>query len=331
MIAALPQRASPGVDAQVQDERIRLLYRQAAATITGGAGAAVLLAGLMWPHVALSGALAWCIVFAIVTVLRYGLIAAHAPWQARAPVNQWEWLFTIGALFAGIAWGLGTLWLFPVLAHVAGISGIVFCLAMVVIGMKNARMVATALRLQFTNLELVSVLETLATRDSLTGLPNRLILVERLTSALKRADRGEHDVAIAFIDCDGFKNVNDTYGHAAGDEYLKHVARLLLGSVREVDTVARLGGDEFIVLLERCGDRDSVVRIVQRILAGFSQEMRIAPNVVKPRVSIGVTCYPRDGTDPEILIQQADEAMYAAKRAGGNDFRFFSPAVWLQA
>jgi len=202
---------------------------------------------------------------------------------------------------------------------------------MVVIGLNNARMVATALRLQFTNLELVNELETLATRDSLTGLPNRLILVERITSALKRADRGEHDVAIAFVDCDGFKKVNDTYGHAAGDEYLKHVARILLASVREVDTVARLGGDEFIVLLERCGDKDSVVRIVQRILTGTSQVMRIGPDAVKPRVSIGVACYRRDGTDPEILIQQADEAMYAAKRAGGNDFRFFPPPVWLQA
>jgi diguanylate cyclase (GGDEF)-like protein len=202
---------------------------------------------------------------------------------------------------------------------------------MVVVGMNNARAVSTALRLQFTNLELVRELEALATRDSLTGLPNRLILVERLTGALKRADRGEHDVAIAFVDCDGFKKINDTYGHTAGDDYLKHIARVLHAAVREVDTVARLGGDEFIVLLERCGDKESVERIVRRILASAEREIHIGSATVTPHVSVGVACYPRDGTDPEMLIQQADEAMYAAKRAGGNDVRFYNPPARMQA
>jgi diguanylate cyclase (GGDEF)-like protein len=185
--------------------------------------------------------------------------------------------------------------------------------------MNNARTMTAAVRLRFMNLQLARELETLATCDSLTGLPNRLILVERLNTALKRADRGEHDVAIAFVDCDAFKKINDTHGHQAGDEYLKAVARKLQSAVREVDTVARLGGDEFIVLLERCGDKETVGRIARRILA------------TQPRLSIGITCYPRDGTDPETLIRQADEAMYAAKRAGGNDFRFFEPPVRVEA
>lgn len=383
MTTALPGRSSPGVDAQARDERIRLLYRQAAATITGGAAAAVLLDGLIWSRVPLHNAVAWTAVFAVITALRYALVAAHAHMGDRYSAEHWERLFTFGALLAGIAWGLDTLWLFPgqeldyqfyivivgmglaagaasslsaapraylcflfptvlpaavrilmepgTLPMVAGISAIVFCLAMVAIGMNNTRMMTTALRLRFINLELAHELEALATRDSLTGLPNRLILVERLSSALKRADRGEHDVAVAFVDCDGFKKINDTYGHQAGDEYLKHVARTLQASVREVDTVARLGGDEFIVLLERCGDKETVERIVRRMLATRAQELQIGSVLLKTRFSVGVSCYPRDGTDPEALIQQADEAMYAAKRGGGNDFRFFAAPVRVQA
>lgn len=384
MIAALPGRSSPGVDAQVRDERIRLLYRQAAATITASVAVAVLLAGLMWTRVPLRDTVAWTSVFAVVTAVRYLSVAASARFRERYSAERWEEIFTIGALLAGIAWGLDALWMFPVnqldyqffvvivgmglaagaasslsaspvaylcflfptvlpaglrilimepgtLPLVAGIAAIVFCVAMVAVGMNNARMMTTALRLRFMNLELAHELEALATRDSLTGLPNRLILVERLTSALKRADRGEHDVAVAFVDCDAFKKINDTYGHQAGDEYLKHVARMLQSSVREVDTVARLGGDEFIVLLERCGDKETVERIVRRILEASSQELRIGSVALKPRFSVGVSCYPRDGTDSEALIQQADEAMYAAKRAGGNDFRFFMPPIAAQA
>jgi diguanylate cyclase (GGDEF)-like protein len=383
MIAALPRRSSPGVDAQVRNERIRLLYRHAATTVTASVAVAGLLLGLMWPRVARSDAVAWLTTFALVTALRYVMLLAHARWQERYSAKQWERAFTIGALLAGCAWGMSALWLFPLndlpyqffvvivgmglaagaasslsaspvayfaflfptvlppsmrilfesgtLPHVAGIAAIVYCLAMVAVGLNNARMMTTALRLRFANLELAQELEALATRDSLTGLPNRLILVERLMSALKRADRGEHDVAVAFLDCDGFKKINDTYGHQAGDEYLQHVAAMLQNCVREVDTVARLGGDEFILLLERCGDKETVERIVLRILGAARQEIRVGNAAVLPRFSMGVSCYPRDGTDPETLIQQADEAMYAAKRAGGNDFRFYAPPLSLQA
>lgn len=374
MTAALPRRSSPGVDAQVRNEQVRLIYRQSATTITAGAAAAALLAGLMWTRVPRSGAIAWTIVFVTITALRYGVIAAHARAGERIRTQLWEKLFALGTFAAGCSWGLGALLLWPpahdyqffvvlvgmglaagaasslsaapaayllflvptvlptsmrilaepgTLTHVAGSSAIVYCAAMVVIGLNNARTVATALRLQFTNLELAHELQVLATRDSLTGLPNRLILVERLGTALKRADRGEHDVAVVFVDCDGFKNINDTYGHHAGDEYLQHVASLLQTCVREVDTVARLGGDEFIVLLERCGDKETVERIVRRILSATMQEVHIGGVTVRPRLSMGVSCYPRDGTEPEALIHQADEAMYAAKRAGGSDFRFF--------
>ena len=379
MILALPPTGSPGVDAQVRDERVRLLYRQAYATITAALAVAALLAGLMWTHVPLRNVGIWSGIFLTITALRYASVAACARLRERCAPVRWERLFVAGALLAGISWGLDAALLFPAneldyqffvviigmglaagaasslsasppayysflfptvlpaavrilfepgtLPVVAGISAIVFCLAMVVVGLNNARMMTAALRLRFVNLELAHELQDLATRDTLTGLPNRLILVERMTSALKRADRGEHDVAVAFVDCDDFKKINDTYGHQAGDEYLKSVARALQASVREVDTVARLGGDEFIVLLERCGTKEHVERIVRRMLSTAAREVQIGSLSVTPHLSVGVSCYPRDGSDPEALIHQADEAMYAAKRAGGNGFRFYLPPI----
>lgn len=209
------------------------------------------------------------------------------------------------------------------LAHVAGLCGILYCAAMLLIAHTNCRLLSSSLRLQFVNLELAQELEALATRDGLTGLPNRIILSERLTTALRRAARAAHDLAVVFVDCDQFKSINDTLGHAAGDEYLQAVAAALQSAVREVDTVARLGGDEFIVLLERCGDHVTVQRIVERIRIAAAAPVTVAGQRIEPRLSIGVSIYPGDGTDGETLIRQADEAMYAVKRSGGNNVRFY--------
>lgn len=207
--------------------------------------------------------------------------------------------------------------------HVAAICAAIYCVAMIVLARTNERLLNSSLRLQFINLELAQELEALATRDPLTGLPNRIIVAERLRTALLRAVRSPHEVAVMFVDCDRFKYVNDTYGHGVGDEYLKGVAKTLQSAVREVDTVARLGGDEFIVLLERCGDRESVDRILQRIRHRASQPLPIGGHEIVPKLSIGVSCYPGDGTDGEALIRQADEAMYAAKRSGGDAVRYY--------
>jgi len=179
-------------------------------------------------------------------------------------------------------------------------------------------------------LELAQELEALATRDVLTGLPNRLILAERLTTALRRAARAVHDVAVIFVDCDDFKRINDTLGHPSGDRYLQGIAAALQSAVREVDTVARLGGDEFIVLLERCGDKTTVQQIVDRIRKRTAVEIDVGTKHVLPHLSIGVSCYPGDGTDGETLIRQADEAMYSVKRSGGNGVRFFGEAAALR-
>lgn len=212
------------------------------------------------------------------------------------------------------------------LTHIAGGMALIFCAAMVMVGLTTHKLIVDSLRLRFVNLELAQELERLATRDPLTGLPNRLILAERLNSALRRANRSDHDVAVIFVDCDRFKAVNDTFGHRIGDDFLRHVAGALKSAVRDVDTVARLGGDEFIILLEECGEKTQVMRIVERIIAVAGARAQIAGHEMLPSLSIGVACYPGDGTDAETLIKQADEAMYAAKARGGHRYRFFAPA-----
>lgn len=195
-----------------------------------------------------------------------------------------------------------------------------FTAAMVLVVRSINASVVNALRLQHVNARLARELQTLATRDPLTGLPNRLILSERLDGALRRANRSTHDVAVLFVDCDGFKAVNDAYGHQIGDAYLQHTARTLTASVRDVDTVARLGGDEFIVLLERCGTRETVRIVCERIANAFKTPFVVDDLVLPVRLSVGISMYPGDSTSAESLVHQADEAMYSAKRRGGNCF-----------
>lgn len=200
---------------------------------------------------------------------------------------------------------------------------LIYCGGTTLAARTNRRLLLESLRLQFEKIELARELELLATRDALTGLPNRLILAERLERALKRAQRAENDVAVAFVDCDRFKSVNDSYGHATGDQYLQHVANALQRAVRETDTVARLGGDEFIVLLEGCGDRVQLEFIVQRMRMHALQPLTIDAAAIAPQLSIGVACYPGDGADVDALIRHADRAMYRAKHDGGNVVRYY--------
>jgi diguanylate cyclase (GGDEF)-like protein len=256
-------------------------------------------------------------------------------------LDQFLIAFAIMGLTAGAAVGVScvrgitALYIFPAVLPIAirfalesGALPVVVTLAvlyavgMTLAGNMNNALLVTALRLRFKNYELVQELEALATRDALTGLPNRLLLDERLASALRRADRAAYGIAIVFVDCDGFKYVNDRYGHAAGDNLLKGIALALLGSIREIDTVARLGGDEFIVLLENCGDRSAVEQIVQRMRLRALQPVTVGSNTIVPKLSMGVTLYSGDGADGETLIRQADRAMYEAKRSGGNCIRF---------
>ena len=165
-------------------------------------------------------------------------------------------------------------------------------------------------------------LQYLATRDALTGLPNRLLLHERLSQAIAQAKRSGHRVGVLFIDLDRFKNVNDTLGHRIGDELLKRVTASLSGALRETDLLARLGGDEFMVIVEDFDDPSVLGRIAQKLLDAIAQPFEIEEHDIFVTSSIGIAVYPDDSDDPEELLKYADVAMYRSKDLGRNTYQF---------
>jgi diguanylate cyclase (GGDEF)-like protein/PAS domain S-box-containing protein len=162
----------------------------------------------------------------------------------------------------------------------------------------------------------------LAFHDALTGLPNRSLLIDRMRQLIAKSEREQCNVAVMFLDLDGFKAVNDTLGHETGDDLLVMVARTLVAQVRSADTVARLGGDEFIVMLHNPASSDEVAHIAERIVKAVNLPMHFDRASASVGVSIGIAMYALDGTTPAQLLKSADGAMYLAKAAGKNTFRF---------
>ena len=171
----------------------------------------------------------------------------------------------------------------------------------------------------------------IAHHDSLTGLPNRTLLHDRLQQALTQAQRSRHRVAVLFLDLDRFKSVNDTLGHAIGDELLKHVADRLRRVVRAVDTVSRLGGDEFVIVLHEMASPDDVVQVAEKIIGAMVPPVHIDGHQLRPTTSIGISMFPDDGDEVFSLMKSADTAMYHAKAAGRNNFQFFARKMNEQA
>ena len=165
-----------------------------------------------------------------------------------------------------------------------------------------------------------------ARHDTLTGLPNRAVFLDRLEHAILSARRTGRGLAVLFIDLDRFKDVNDKYGHAAGDKTLVRVAQLLKSAVREVDTVARLGGDEFVILLESMDQEHDARRVAQTLIDRFAEQMRVNNQSFDLGLSIGISIYPRDAADATELLQCADEAMYLSKHSAGNRYSVFETA-----
>jgi diguanylate cyclase (GGDEF)-like protein len=159
-------------------------------------------------------------------------------------------------------------------------------------------------------------LADMATHDFLTGLPNRLLLHDRLHVALAQAHRNKNKLAILTLDLDRFKAVNDTYGHHVGDELLKAVGQRLTGILRSGDTIARMGGDEFMLLMPELHQTDSVSGIINKIVEAFKGPFIIEGHRLSVNVSIGIAIYPDDGTDMETLMRKSDSAMYDIKRHG---------------
>ncbi len=163
-------------------------------------------------------------------------------------------------------------------------------------------------------------LKEMAHYDELTALPNRAYFFIELTQEIKRAKRLKERLCVMFIDLDGFKAVNDSYGHNVGDELLIRVARRLEGSVREVDIVGRIGGDEFIVLLTGIKNIMDSELVAEKIINELNRDFVINHNIIKVGASIGIAAYPEHGADLETLINNADNAMYSAKQNGKNCF-----------
>ncbi|PIR19689.1 MAG: diguanylate cyclase response regulator [Elusimicrobia bacterium CG11_big_fil_rev_8_21_14_0_20_64_6] len=169
-------------------------------------------------------------------------------------------------------------------------------------------------------------LEVLALNDALTGLANRRLLSDRLSRALVHARRNKSAMAVLYLDLDGFKIVNDTLGHSAGDELLKLVARRLELTVREEDTVARLGGDEFGVALWSVAGIDDASAVAAKVLAAVSRPYTLDGRTVGITVSVGIALFPAHGVDADALLKSSDAALYEAKHAGKNNFRIAAGA-----
>ncbi len=167
----------------------------------------------------------------------------------------------------------------------------------------------------------------IATHDALTGLPNRVLLHDRLTQAINLAGRLGKHIVILFIDLDGFKKINDGLGHAGGDQVLKEIAKRLQFCVRQGDTTARWGGDEFVVLMENLEHEQYVVEIVDKIVHKLSAPLHVFSQQVFVTPSIGISLFPKDGETADALLARADAAMYSVKDTGRNGFNFYSTGL----
>ncbi len=169
-------------------------------------------------------------------------------------------------------------------------------------------------------------IQQMAFHDSLTGLPNRKLFSDRLGIVLAQAKRNKKEVGIVMLDLDNFKDVNDTLGHDVGDTLLKAVAERLSVTLRKSDTVARFGGDEFVLIFPDMEIIEEAIQVVQKIIDRFNKPFLIDTHQLVVTTSIGIAVYPKDGMDEEILMKNADIAMYQAKQAGRARYQLFKEA-----
>ena len=174
-------------------------------------------------------------------------------------------------------------------------------------------------------------IEHLAYHDSLTGLPNRPLFLDRMIIALAHAHRYKHGVAVYFLDLDRFKDINDSLGHSIGDELLRAVGERVRKCVREGDTVARFGGDEFTIMAEMIDRVEDAAKIAQKIQEAVKLPFVFGEHELFVSFSIGISLYPLDGTDPETLVKNADTAMYRAKEQGRDNYQLYAPAMNARA
>ncbi|MEE8588508.1 MAG: diguanylate cyclase, partial [Sulfurimonadaceae bacterium] len=181
-----------------------------------------------------------------------------------------------------------------------------------------------------TNTELNRQKDSLAYKahhDTLTGLPNRALFNDRLEQAISKARRHKEEIALFFIDLDHFKQINDTLGHEVGDEVLKFFAKRLNASVRTEDTIARIGGDEFMVIMENLQTPEAISVVANKIVSIVKEPIILGEQTLNLGTSIGISVYPQNGETSEVLLKNADTAMYKAKDEGRDNYQFYTPEM----
>jgi diguanylate cyclase (GGDEF)-like protein len=206
----------------------------------------------------------------------------------------------------------------------AGIGSGLFILFTSILGRMSWQLSRVRVRENEAKLTHALRIEYLAYHDGLTALPNRSLFNKLLSQAVSQAQRYHRQLAVAFIDLDRFKQINDTLGHEAGDQLLQEVANRLKACLRESDTVARLGGDEFVVLLTELEEEKYAATVAQKIIAAIASPFVLLGQEFRVTASIGISTYPLDGSDEQTLTKNADIAMYQAKEDGKNNFQFYS-------
>jgi diguanylate cyclase (GGDEF)-like protein len=223
--------------------------------------------------------------------------------------------------------GLSSSWL----AFVVGGASLGLLIVTLIISAMESRFAASQLQLSGSVDKLNLKLQHMAMVDALTNLPNRSNLISAAQQAIERARDQGRLCGILFIDLDGFKTINDSLGHDVGDDMLRAFAQRLRGCVRRTDLVARLGGDEFVVVLESLSNADDAGKTSAAICTAMQEDLVEDGMALHITPSIGIAMYPRDAEDVDVLLRNADIAMYESKQAGGNTFRFYEPALGTKA
>jgi diguanylate cyclase (GGDEF)-like protein len=231
-------------------------------------------------------------------------------------------IFRSGSI-CGVSNGANTSWL------AFAVTGSTLCILSVtlIVSMLDTRFDVHAYRMTSSLEKANERLLVLATEDTLTGLPNRSSYMERAEQAIRQARSSGRPFTVMFMDLDGFKTINDSLGHSAGDKLLKAFSQQLVKCVRRDDTVARLGGDEFVVLLQGLGFPLEVEPIARGVIERMKGDLRIDGTPLRVTASIGIATYPQDGDSVEELLKNADIAMYDAKQSGRNTYRFFDASM----
>jgi len=206
----------------------------------------------------------------------------------------------------------------------AGIGSVLVVVLTTLLGRMSWQLARARVRENEAHVTHARRIEYLAYHDGLTALPNRGLFNKLLSQAISQARRYQRQLAVAFIDLDRFKQINDTLGHDAGDDLLKEVADRLKACLRDSDTVARMGGDEFVVLLPELGEEQYAAKVAQKIITSVAKPFTLLGQECRVTASIGISSYPKDGLDEQALTKNADIAMYQAKADGKNNFQFYS-------